>query len=174
MILRGSRERASCPRGERNGKVSEERVSESRIYLSVAITDWNERGGDGSPITRIPLLLLENTENNHFREISPIIPTAHGKRDKTGACFGIASAEIKGNSWNASSYLWCLELGATMLGRGMYTEYVTFHHAFVVCFSAFGLMCYLFPRPGDSCEALCKCTDLSVLPTVRCVGVTLN
>lgn len=107
----------------------EKLVWSERESPSVAITDWNERGGDGSPITRIPLLLLENTENNHFGEISPSIPTAHGKRDTTGICSAIAS-EIKGNSWNASSYLWCLELGATMLGRGMYTEYVTFQHVF--------------------------------------------
>ncbi len=122
-------EKLVCGEREREREWVSEWESES-ADLSVAITDWNERGGDGSPITRIPLLLLENTENKQFVEISPSILTAHGKRDTTGICFGIASAEFKGNSWNASSYLWCLELGATMLGRGMYTEYVTFQHAF--------------------------------------------
>jgi len=110
MSPRGNRERASCPRGERNGKVSVDcGESEWEPDLSVAITDWNERGGDGSPIARIPLTAKRLKTTN-----------------KTGICFGIASVEIKGNSWNATSYLWCRELGATMLGRGMHTEYVTF------------------------------------------------
>lgn len=44
MILRGNRERASCPRGERNGKVSVERVSESRIYPSPLLTGMRGEG----------------------------------------------------------------------------------------------------------------------------------